>query len=109
MLESEPAGESRLLFFRVKNGLGSKFAQLFRDRFGEFMSLFTIDEVLELELLGSGSVSETTASRMGDFLAVIRGAYSIEFCAEGDERMLLLDSTRGGLTPAEMQVPVIIA
>ena len=46
---------------------------------------------------------------MGDFLAVTKGAYSIEFCAEGEERMLLLNSTHGGLTQAEMMVPVIIA
>lgn len=109
MLESEPAGESRLLFFRVKDGFKDKFAQLFRDRFGEYCFLFSTDEVIELELLGPGGVSETTGTRIGDFLAVTKGAYSIEFCAEGDERMLLLESTHGGLTPAEMLVPVIIA
>jgi len=109
MLESELAEESRLLFFRVKDGLKDKFSQLFRDRFGEYMLLFTTDEVLELELLGPGKVSETTAARMSDFLAVTKGAYSIEFCKKWEERMLLLNSTHGGLTPDEMLVPVIIA
>jgi hypothetical protein len=73
------------------------------------MFLFSAEVVLDLELLGPDGASELTASRMGDFLAVTKGAYSIEICAEGDERMLLLDSTHGGMMPEEMLVPVIIA
>ena len=73
------------------------------------MFLFTTAEVLELELLGPDGVSELAMARMGDFLAVTKGAYSIEICSDGEEQMLLLDSTHGGMLPEEMLVPVIIA
>jgi predicted AlkP superfamily pyrophosphatase or phosphodiesterase len=109
MLETEPAGESRILYFRVKDGENKRFAELFRKRYGEYLFLFSFDEMVELELLGPDGISDVTKERLGDFLAVAKGACSIEFCAEGQERMLLLESTHGGLTPDEMLVPVIIA
>jgi hypothetical protein len=109
MLESAPAGESRFLYLRVKPKFMDRFAARFLDEYGEFLFLFTADEVIELNLLGAEGVSKNVRERMGDFVAVTKGAYSIEYCAAGDERMLLLESTHGGLTPEEMLVPIVIA
>jgi hypothetical protein len=109
MLESAPAGESRILFFRVRKGMRQEFAKKFRERYEEHMFLFSTEEVLELGLLGPEGVSEFVANRIGDFLAVTKGAYSIELCAAGDERMLRLESTHGGFLPDETLVPLIIA
>jgi predicted AlkP superfamily pyrophosphatase or phosphodiesterase len=109
MLETEPAGESRILYFRVKGGQKERFAEQFLKRYGKYLFLFSFEEMAELELLGPDGISDITKERLGDFLAVTKDASSIEFCAEGEERMLLLESTHGGLTPDEMLVPVIIA
>lgn len=109
MLTTEPAGEGRLLYFRVREGRAEEFAAQFLERFGSDFFLFTTDGLLELGLLGPDGLSDSTASRLGDFMAISKGAQIMEFCAEGDERMLLLKSTHGGMLPDETLVPLIIA
>ena len=87
-----------------------EFEARFRERFGEDFYLLPTDEALELELLGPGPVSPVTRRRMGNYLALSAGSSAIYFnYRRTRERGPRKVADHGGLTPAEMIVPLIVA
>ncbi len=109
-LEQEPWGTAPSVMLQVREDRAAEFEARFRARFGEHFYLLPADEVLELELLGPGPVSPVTKRRMGNYLAVSTGAPAIYYKyprTDQDDRQKVAD--HGGLTPAEMMVPLIVA
>ena len=109
-LEHEPCGTAPSVMLQVREDRAVEFEARFRERFGDDFYLLTADEVLELELLGSGPVSPVTRRRIGNYLALSTGAPAIYYNyprTEEDDRPKV--ANHGGLTPDEMLVPLIVA
>jgi hypothetical protein len=107
LLRHPPSCEPRASAFHVHGGAEARFAGGFRERFGERFALLTIDEVDELRLLGPGPLDRETRRRLGDFLAIPRGADVILY--EPSATLRAMRGFHGGLTPDEARIPLIIA
>ena len=72
-------------------------------RFGEVFALLSDDEVEALEIFGLAPLSAHARQHIGDFVAL------------SEKSVVLVSSDRGhvgqhgGATPAEMQVPLVVA
>jgi hypothetical protein len=103
LLVAPPSCDHRTPAFHVRAGRQAEFASMFRERFGGSWALLTSEEVESLELLGPGTLGETTHERLGDFLAVTKSDET--FWYEPEEVVL---GAHGGLHEDEMRVPLIL-
>lgn len=110
LLRREPSGDSRAVYFHVREGHEREFEGMFRDRFGGRFFLLTTAEAEEMRLFGPGHLSDEVRRRLGDFVAISAGSdvvlYDWPFRTEEDQPFVGYHS---GLTPAEMLIPLIIA
>ena len=110
LLAAEPAGDSRVLHFHVRPGAAEAFAARFRELFGEGFLLLTTQEVDELRLFGPEPLSPLTAARLGDFVAISRGAHVLGYHpANGARALLRHASHHSGLRPEELRIPLLLA
>ena len=110
LLKHEPSGDSRVVYFHVREGKESEFRDAFRARFGERFLLVTVDEAEELELLGPGRLSDETRQRLGSFAAVSLGADVLLYgwpSRSGEDKLHV--GYHSGLSPAEVLVPLVVA
>ena len=109
MLAREPSGDSRVVYFHVRDRNESEFEATFHDRFGERFLLVKVEDAEEMELFGPGRLSCETRTRLGTFIALSCGADVLVY--EWPRR-----SGRGaphvgyhsGLSEAEMLVPLVV-
>ena len=110
LLTSPPAGDSRVLEFRVRAGEHERFEERFRASFGDRFLLLASAEVEELALLGPDPLADETRERIGDYMAISRGDAVLGYHpSEASRRGLRQRSHHAGLTPAEMLIPLIVA
>lgn len=109
LLTSPPSGDARVLEFHVRDGEHERFAARFRERFGDTFYLLTTAEVEELLLLGPEPLAAVTRARLGDFMAISRGATVLGYQpAKASREALQHRSHHAGLTPAELRVPLAV-
>ncbi len=108
LMKCTQSGEPRANYFHVKEGETDRFAGEFREQFGDEFFLLSTNELLELRLLGPESPTAAVRERLGDFCAISRQGAIVTSRVLGD-RTDLLKSTHGGLSAAEMMVPVLLA
>jgi predicted AlkP superfamily pyrophosphatase or phosphodiesterase len=107
LLVTPPDGESPVPFFHVQPGHAAEFASRFRARTGDTYALLTADEVNDVRLLGPDPLSPTTRARIGDFIAL---AAHGEAVVNGPDTVLVnMKGFHGGLTPAEVHIPLVVA
>ena len=110
LLHREPSGDSRAVYFHVREGAERDFEDMFRDRFGGRFFLLTTEEAEEKRLFGPGSLSDEVRRRLGTFVALSSGVdvilYDWPTRSKDDQPFVGYHS---GLTPAEMLIPLIIA
>ncbi len=109
LLRVPPAGDLRTQYWHVKPGAHAKFETEFRARFGEHFLLLSAATVDGLRLLGPASITPETRARLGDYLSVARGAAALRYAGfSGRDGYLRMRSSHSGLTPAEIEVPLIL-
>jgi hypothetical protein len=102
-----PSGEPAVPMFHVKRGKSRHFEKQFRQRFGEWFALLSIEEVQELRLLGPEPLTPLARRRFGDYLGIARGPAGLSYVPPGFAPPNHL-GTHAGLTPGEMFVPLIL-
>jgi hypothetical protein len=107
LLLTPPAGEPPTPLFHVRPGLEADFAAAFRRTAGDSFVLLTPDEVEGLRLLGPDRLSPTTRARIGDFLALSAAGESVIYSP--DTAIVNMKGFHGGLSPAEVLIPLILA
>lgn len=107
-LATPPSGEPTVPMFHLKPGAGATFEDGFRTRFGNAFALISTDEVDALRLLGPNSLSQTTRSRLGDYLALAPVPSVLHYRTRQAPRSSK-KGFHGGLTPREMTVPLILS
>jgi predicted AlkP superfamily pyrophosphatase or phosphodiesterase len=109
-LQAAPSGDARVLYFDVRDGFQEKVQGYLQERFGHRFMVVTVDEAESLGLLGPGALSIETRRRVGDILAISRGAGVLEYRPDGKAgRIANGASHHSGLTPSEMLVPLVVA
>ena len=111
-LAHEPWGSGRVTSFQVREDRESEFEAEFRGRAGELFYLVTVDETVSLGLFGPGPLSPAMLRRLGTHIAISRGAGVLDFLypsTNENEDGFTPVSGHGGLTPAEMLVPLVVA
>jgi hypothetical protein len=102
-----PTGEATVPIFHVSAGSEQRFEREFCDRFGDYFALLTVEEVERMRLLGPGNLSPTMRRRMGTFLGVAPAPVKL-YVRPGLGTHPEHPGVHGGLTPAEMRVPLVV-
>lgn len=108
LMKCTQSGDPRAAYFHVRDGQHERFMEEFRDEFGEYFYLLTIDELVDMRLLGPEPPTAAVRERLGDFMAVSRDGVMFTSRTLGDQSDLL-KSTHGGLLADEMMVPMLLA
>lgn len=101
-------GERRVVYCYVKPDEENRFVAYVRDILGECADLFRSRELIERGWFGPGAVDPRLASRIGDYVLVMRENWTLRDWVVGEKRYSQL-GVHGGVSPDEMFVPLILA
>lgn len=104
MLAHAPTVEPRAVSFHVKPACKAAFPAAFEKRFGGHFLLLTGEEFIR-DYLGGGPIRPCVYDFVGDYMALATDAW----CIQDHRRDHELKGVHAGLTPQEMQVPLILA
>jgi hypothetical protein len=107
-LRSAPSAERTAPVFHCRPDEAAPFAAAFRERFGDRFALLTPDEAAALGLYGPELLSAIMRERLGSYVGVALEPVQLLTRMPGGGEPFLT-AVHGGLTPAEMQVPLILA
>ncbi len=103
-----PSLEGRAMSFFIKDGKQEYFASKFNEIFGDDFILFTHEDFLNSKLLGYGTEHPRVKDFIGDYVAVGTGDKCFCYKQDGGLDVEYLAANHAGLTPAEMNVPLIV-
>ena len=103
-----PSLESRCTAFWVKEEKKKEFEKIFKKRFEKEFLLFTKDEFLEKHMLGFGNKHKKIDDFIGNYISVSIGNASFKLGTNISKEKPEKKSTHCGLSPEEMEVPLII-
>lgn len=107
-LRCPPAGEPAVPMFHAAPGQARRFAEEHADRFGDAFALLCTDDVEALRLFGPLPLTPLTRARIGDFLALAVEPATLVYLPAG-AALPSFTGIHAGLSPAEMQIPLIVA
>ncbi len=108
LLDCPPSGEPRVPVFHVLPGRERDFHERFLDRHGDLFALLSIAELEELELLGPEPLSPRARAGFGDFIAIGPGANTLHY-GPLKPHAHAQAGVHGGMTPDEMEIPLVLA
>jgi hypothetical protein len=98
-----PVGESRVPFLYARPDTVAGLHVYLQEQLGEAFVALAREQVLDSGLLGPGQPAVETPHRLGDLVCVAHGAHYLA----NKNRQLKMLGRHGGLTPAEMLVPLL--
>ncbi len=101
-------GEPRAAYAYVRSGREAQFEDYVRGRLANRVRLFRSEEVLRQGWLGPGVAHPALQDRLGDFVLIPRGQAILRDWLRGEERHTHI-GVHGGLSAAEMIVPLVVA
>ncbi|MCK9485723.1 MAG: alkaline phosphatase family protein [Dehalococcoidia bacterium] len=109
-LDASPAGDMRVQFWHVRTGAEAEFEAAFQQRFAGSFYLIRAREAEALGLFGPEPWSDVMHRRAGSHVSISSGAAAMRFEGiPGIAGYRRMQSGHSGLSPQEMQVPLIIA
>ena len=105
-------GDQRATYADVSDANMDAFRTAIHERFGDDFLVLTAREVEECGLLGAAPLSDETRRRMRKALVLSTGDAVLDYRAtldDSDDSRFPLLSHHGGLTPAEIRIPLVIA
>ncbi|MCP5152258.1 MAG: alkaline phosphatase family protein [Ectothiorhodospiraceae bacterium] len=108
-LRAPLCGEPRVAFCYLRPGAEADFLALVADRLAGRCTAIHRDEMLEPGWLGPGPAHPDLAGRVGDWSLLMRDDFALMDTPPGDGPAPVLIGVHGGATPAEMEVPVVVA
>ncbi|MDP6380954.1 MAG: alkaline phosphatase family protein [Phycisphaerae bacterium] len=107
-LRFPPTGEPSVPIFHVRPGSEQAFVGAFKRCFGDAFLLITPDDAERLKLFGPGALSPVMRQRLGTFIGIASQPAAV-YLRLDDYQDKVHVGMHGGLTPAEMRVPLILA
>jgi predicted AlkP superfamily pyrophosphatase or phosphodiesterase len=101
-------GEPRAAYCYLQAGREQDFEQRLRETLGDTVTAYRSEEILHEGWFGPGPVHPRLAARIGDYTLLPEGLRMLIDRLFG-EKMPRLIGVHGGLTAAEMYVPLIVA
>jgi len=101
-------GEPRAAYAYVRAGRETRFEDYVDTRLGEYVRLFRSEEILRQGWFGPGAPHPALKDRIGDYLLLPRGNAILRDWLAGEERYVHV-GVHGGLSAAEMTVPLVVA
>jgi len=101
-------GEPRMAYAYVRAGREAQFEDYVRRQLADRVRLFKSDELLRQGWLGPGVAHPALRDRLGDYVLIPRGRTILRDWLKGEERHTHI-GVHGGLSAAEMVVPLIVA
>ena len=101
-------GEPRMAYAYVRAGRERQFEDYVRERLADRVQLFRSEDVLQRGWLGPGAAHPALRDRLGDYVLIPRGQAILRDWLQGEERYTHV-GVHGGLSEAEMRVPLVIA
>ena len=109
MCDGPFTGDQRAIYADVSDANMDAFRTAIHERFGDDFLVLTAQEVRECGLLGAAPLADETRRRMRRALVMSTGDAVLDYRATLDDGRFPLRSHHGGLTPAEIRVPLVIA
>lgn len=100
--------EARFCSFNVKDDKRKEFEELFKKYFGKYFVLKTKDEIINEGWFGPGQEHELFRSALGDYFALANSDKFFIYKLKEGEEDIVLKSTHAGITPDEMEVPLVM-
>ena len=101
-------GEPRMAYAYVRAGREAQFEAYVRERLADRIQLFRSEYVLQQGWLGPGEPHPGLRDRLGDYVLIPRGRAILRDWLQGEERYTHA-GVHGGLSAAEMTVPLVVA
>jgi len=101
-------GEPRMAYAYVRAGREAQFEDYVRAQLADRVQLFRSEEVLQQGWLGPGDAHPGLRDRLGDYVLIPRGQGILRDWLKGEERYTHV-GVHGGLSEAEMHVPLVVA
>jgi hypothetical protein len=101
-------GEPRAAYAYVRSGREGQFEDYVRAHLADRVHLLRSDDVLQQGWLGPGSAHPALRDRLGDYVLLPRGHAILRDWLMGEERYRHV-GVHGGLSAAEMIVPLVVA
>lgn len=108
LLERPLCGERRVAYAYVAPENRTAFVRLMRERFGHALEVHGSSELVAAGWFGHGETSPRLQSRIGDFVLVMKDDWTVVDWLPGEKRFDMI-GVHGGLSSAEMRVPLIVA
>jgi hypothetical protein len=107
MLRAPLSGEQRTAYCHVLPTYRESFGRVVNERFGHALVALNSTEVLEAGLFGPGRASPETVARCGDWILTARTDWTVRDSVVGELAHPMI-GVHGGLSEAEMHVPLIV-
>jgi predicted AlkP superfamily pyrophosphatase or phosphodiesterase len=107
MLRAPLSGESRAAYCHVKPSCVAEFGVRMRGRFGDALVVLPSEEACQAGLFGPGGMSPEIRQRCGDWILLAREGWVVRDCLPGEAEVSML-GVHGGMSAAEMQIPLIV-
>ena len=102
-------GDQRAAYAHVADENFGAFKDAVKAKCGDDFIVLRAAEVEELRLLGPERISNETRRRMGGALVLSTGEAILDYRAVLGDDVHPMASHHGGLTPAEMRIPLVVA
>ena len=102
-------GDQRAVYAHVAESEIDALTEAVQRRFGEDFLVLEAKDVEETGLLGACAVSEESRYRMGNALLLSTGSAVLDYREILGDQAHPMVSHHGGLTPAEMRIPLVVA
>jgi predicted AlkP superfamily pyrophosphatase or phosphodiesterase len=101
-------GEPRMAYAYVRAGREASFEDYVQARLADKVQLFRSEDILHRGWLGPGEAHLALRDRIGDFVLIPRGRAILRDWLKGEKRYTHV-GVHGGLSAAEMIVPLVVA
>jgi len=108
MLAHPLCGERRAAYCYVRPEQHANFEAYVQNELADAALLARSADLVAAGLFGSGEPHPRLAARIGDYTLLMKGNYTISDLVPGEKRHVLV-GVHGGMSAAEMYVPLIIA
>jgi hypothetical protein len=105
LLEHPASGDSRVGVFHVMKGKQELFCERFSRRFGQHFALVSPSQIEQIGLMGPMPLSPVTRRRLGNVVAVSLDDSILEQVEKGTPQ----PGAHSGLSPEEMEIPLVLA